>query len=190
MVPTLRNFDLIASGLDVAPLLAAINADPARWGDITLRQSYAGSAHHATQTIFIRGPKPGPDPFNEIESIDYAPADSAIRIEAMRLIEGLPIRFAEVARVMAVNLPAGGYIDAHRDEGDYAANFSRFHIVLKAEPTRVLFRVEGEVVEMQEGECWWFNHRAEHSVHNLGRTPRIHLIFDARVSSLYQKKEA
>lgn len=185
----MRNFDLIASGLDVVPLLDAIESEPARWYDITLRQRHPGSAHHDTETIFIRGPKLALDLFNEIESIDYAPADSAIQIEALRLIEGLPLRIAELGRVMVVSLKAGGYIDAHTDEGDYAANFSRFHIAIHAEKGNV-FHVGQESAHIRTGDCWWFNHRLEHEVANLSPDDRIHLIFDARVSSLYQKKEA
>lgn len=37
------NFERIATGLDVAPLLAALDAMPELWGEITLRQDYPGS---------------------------------------------------------------------------------------------------------------------------------------------------
>lgn len=185
----MRNFDCITESLGLAPLLEALAIDSERWwSEVTVRQTFPGSAHHATETIFLRAPVPGSDPFNELESMDM-PAADGVYSEAMHLIEGLPLRIAELGRVMVVRLRAGGRIDPHSDEGAYAANFSRFHIALQAEPGNV-FRVGSERVCMRTGECWWFNHRIEHEVHNDSTSPRVHLIFDARVSSLYQKKEA
>lgn len=181
-----QRFDMIAAELDVAPLMALIGAEPARWLDITARQTFVGSPHHATETIFIRGPRASADPLNELESVDF-PADAELRDAAMRLIEALPLRIAELGRVMIVKLKSGGYIDSHTDEGAYAENFSRFHIALQADRGNA-FHAGQECAHMRTGECWWFEHRVEHEVANLSYRDRIHLIFDARLSSLYRKE--
>lgn len=183
----MRNFDRIAEGLNPAPLLAALSVDAERWwSEITLRQTFPGSAHHATETIFLRAPIPGPDLQSEVESMDM-PAADGVMDAAMALIHALPLRIAELGRLMVVRLKPGGYIDPHTDEGAYAENFSRFHIALQAENGNV-FHCGQETAHMRTGEAWWFNHRVEHEVANLSANPRVHLIFDARVSSLYRKE--
>lgn len=180
-------FERIAQGLNIGPLLAAI---PPHWGDITLRQDYAGSAHHDTECIFLRGPVSTTlDPQNELDSEMYlAGRELGEHIDALLEAIGLPI--AELGRVMLVRLKPGGQIDRHADEGAYAERFSRFHVPLQSAPGNV-FTVHSadlfEVVQMRTGECWWFDHRREHEVCNDSREPRIHLIFDARMSRLYRE---
>lgn len=180
-------FECIARGLNVGPLLAAI---PARWGDITLRQDYPGSAHHDTECIFLRGPIPTTtDPQNELDSEMY-PAGHELGAHVDVLFHAIGLPIAELGRVMLVSLKPGGQIDRHADEGAYADHFSRFHVPLLAAPGNaftVHTAYQAETVQMRSGECWWFDHRREHEVRNDSPQPRIHLIFDARVSRLYRE---
>jgi quercetin dioxygenase-like cupin family protein len=148
------------------------------WGEITVRQKYAGSAHSQTETIFLRAPASLLDVLNVLDSVDM-PAirvfESALLPLMGQITEALRLR--ELARAMIVKLEAGGCITPHRDEGAYARYFARFHYVLTSTP-ECHFTVGDETVHMAPGELWWFNHQVVHHVENLG-PDRIHLIFDA-----------
>lgn len=180
----MTRFDRIAEGLNVAPLLAAIR--PAMWDEITLRQDYEGSAHKDTQAIFLRGPTNPADPFGCTTSEAYPPMGE-LHAPFCDLLDAIPLDTSEIGRVMLVSLKPGGVIAEHCDEGAYAERFSRFHVALQSKPGNV-FTCGLEAAHMQPGECWWFDHRASHKVRNYSSQPRIHLIFDARVSGLYRKE--
>src|SRR4051812_842946 len=65
-------FAKIADSLDVQALVKAINSHARLWDVITERQNYRGSAHHDTQAIIVRGPRPETrDAFNELLTVDY-----------------------------------------------------------------------------------------------------------------------
>lgn len=178
------NFERIATGLDVGPLLAALDAHPGLWGEITARQSYPGSAHRDTECIFVRGPSAftADDYFNDLGAFDF-PLPETIRMEVDSLVNSLSacIGILEYGRVLIVNLHPGGVLDTHIDEGLYAEHYSRFHICLRGneEPFTSSLTVEGVSAFMQPGEAFWFDHRKWHSASNIGTRPRIHLIFDA-----------
>lgn len=176
------HFRLLPPWLDPAPVMLALSRFPDLWDAVTVRQTYPGTAHADTRCIFLRAPIT-PDVFDCLTSSRCAysvalwdtvqPLHSAV----MRASEADPD--ADLGRVMIVSLKPGGRILRHSDQGAYAAAFSRFHVCLDADPGCV-FRCGGDEVEMLPGECWWFDHRAEHSVHNATSRPRIHLIVDVK----------
>lgn len=175
------NFDLIADGINVAPLLAAIEEHPELWRQFTIRQDYPGSAHHDTECIFILGPRSFTyqDYFQDISSLDY-PALTPLMDALLPVLQPVlkQIGVTELGRVLIVRLRAGGVIDEHIDQGKYADYYSRFHIVISANAGCALV-VGGQAQPMAAGEAWWFDHHKVHSGHNRGDTDRIHLIFDA-----------
>ncbi len=155
---------------------------PAMFDDFTLRQTTSGSPHHATRCIVLRAPAAPLSTdvvFNCIESVDIGanidrlPAVQSLCAEACRLL-----RVKELGRVMLVELPAGGRIDRHADEGAYAAHYDRFHLVLTSAHGNT-FTNGDETIYMQPGELWKFNHHIEHEVANNSTAPRVHLIIDA-----------
>lgn len=179
-------FDRIGYGLHATPLLRALDAHPALWEAITIRQAYPGSAHHDTECIFARGPNAFTvdDYMFSLSAQDYAlPPDVREAVDQLMLPVLTAIDVQQLGRVLIVRLAAGGSVDEHIDEGTYAEHYSRFHIPLRADHGSVL-TVGGESVSMQSGEAWWFDHRQPHSARNDSGTERIHLIFDA-VTSAY-----
>lgn len=175
------NFERIAQGVDVAPLIDALEAQPELWDEITLRQDYPGSAHHDTNCIFLRGPYAFTfaEYMGNTQAYDYPMMDALMPAiaDVMRpIVNNLGV--TELGYVLIVRLKAGGEIDPHIDEGAYAEHYERFHLVLTSEPGNE-FTVDDETVHMAPGEVWWFNHRRLHSVINGSAYERIHVIFDA-----------
>lgn len=87
----------------------------------------------------------------------------------------------DAARLM--RLGPGSEILEHRDH-DLSAEFgvARLHIPLTTNP-EVEFRLNGEPVRMQAGECWYLRLSEPHAVINRGTTERIHLVIDVRINN-------
>lgn len=178
----MKNFRRISSDPGSARLLlAGLAEQPHRWDEITARQQYPGSAHHDTRCIFLRGPAElTPAGVQQsLDAVDYPALEALPGARLLLRLVGLNLFARELGRAMLVELRPGGVIDWHADQGAYAEHFQRFHLCLSGESC--LFHCGDEVVVMQPGELWWFDHRTEHYVRNAGPIPRVHLIVDAVV---------
>lgn len=181
-----RTFELVASHLDVEPLLDRLEQMPELWEQIIIRQNFYESPHKNTETIFVRGPlRFTPEKYlMDIGSYDYAPMEalSDVLIPIMQPVLQ-KLKVSQLGRVLIVKLHPEGHIDEHVDEGKYADYFSRFHIAVKTNPDATL-TVGGDTMHFEQGSAYWFNHKLAHSGDNKGNEDRIHIIFDA-VTELY-----
>ena len=186
----MKTCEKVASDLDVTHLVQFLNYHEDMWSEITIRQEFPGTAHADTHCIFARGPEMfSVDKFfMDIGSYDY-PAMAKLAPHLNDLLTNLlshTLEITELGRILIVNLKAGGRVEDHIDEGDYADYYNRFHIVLTTND-KCTNTTGGEAVHWGVGECWWFNHKLVHSAENYGETSRIHIIVDA-VSPLYEKE--
>lgn len=170
-------FQKVQSFLDIRAARAELEAQPELWSEITIRQDFPGSAHHDTESIILRGPAAGTNPFDEIPAQPYGVIDKLPHCCNLVILLAEKLGATEIGRVMVVRLKAGGSIDRHADEGKYAEHYQRFHIVLASEDGNV-FQCGDALQWMQPATAWWFNHRLEHDVTNGSDSPRTHLIVD------------
>lgn len=83
-----------------------------------------------------------------------------------------------VTSARLLKLGAGAEIKPHRDhELGYEDGYFRLHIPIITN-NRVQFILDGELLTMRPGECWYTNVNFVHSVSNLGDSDRIHLVVD------------
>lgn len=175
-----NRFATVAQGLNIAPTLDALFMRPDLWTQITGRQEFAGTAHHATHTVFLRmAPDWSPLAlFNSTVAVDFPALAELPEIRPL-LSECLALVGAvEVGRIMLVKLASYASVDRHFDGGGYAEHFDRFHLALAADTGSELI-VDEEARHVAPGELVWFNHRREHFARNISPVPRIHLIIDA-----------
>lgn len=187
----MRNFQLIATGVDVVPLVMALHAQPQLWNQHNFRTTFTGTPHGQVDDILLRFPSP--EKTNDPDHLISAQEDTdPIFYPAWReLPQVRPIVFDLMRRVEAVSLnralitrlKPGGRIQPHRDvDGAYVAREDglRFHVVLQGFPGS-LYHCGDETVTMLTGSVWWFKHREMHAVENNSSSDRIHLLVDFRV---------
>ena len=84
----------------------------------------------------------------------------------------------ELESARLLRLTAGSRIKEHRDRNEcYASGTFRLHVPIHTNPL-VTFRVEGRVVPMKSGECWYADVDRPHEVANDSSSDRIHLVVD------------
>jgi hypothetical protein len=176
-MPSPIRFQKVFSFVDVRAALAEIERQPELWGEITLRQTYPGTAHADTETIFIRGPSSPAGAFDEVPAHFYPAVEKLPECSHLVSLLAESLNAKELGRVMVVKLKAGGHIAPHVDEGKYAEHYERFHFVLDSDEGNV-FQCADRIEWMKPGTAWWFDHRVEHSVTNASARDRIHLIVD------------
>lgn len=80
-------------------------------------------------------------------------------------------------RVMLARMPAGGVIQPHRDANPAAKWPHKIHVPIQTSE-HVLFRIDGQIHHIAEGEAVEVNNMGIHAVENRGTAPRIHLVFE------------
>lgn len=188
----MNNFQILASGVDVLPLLLAIKRRPDLWKEDTYLRDYPQGPFGEVETIMLRFPeKSVKETQAEVEAhllthdphenIDY-PAYKVLH-EARQLVSNLMARVQgeRLGRVMINKIAPGGQIFPHSDTPSHCEYYTRFHLVLWGEPGAVL-TCAGEQFDMKTGDCFWFNNALTHSVINNSRSERISMVIDIRTS--------
>jgi Aspartyl/Asparaginyl beta-hydroxylase len=188
----MKHWHLMASGIDVMPLMSAIARQPELWTEDTYLRHYAQGPFGDTDSIMLRFPKqvklkserqlerykanklPGVD---QHESIFYPPwfklPEAHPHIRAL-----MNITFGvRLGRVMINRIRPGGRIFAHKDRPEHTARWRRHHLVLQGRPG-VNLRVADEQITMQTGMLFWFDNREEHEVINNSDDDRISMVID------------
>jgi mannose-6-phosphate isomerase-like protein (cupin superfamily) len=88
-----------------------------------------------------------------------------------------PLQMARLLR-----LRAGSSIREHSDDDlCFEQGLARLHVPVITDPA-VIFRLDGEVVPMAPGSCWYINANRPHSVDNRADIDRVHLVVDVEVN--------
>lgn len=183
----MRHFQLIDSGIDIAPLLEQIGAHPELWDKHTIRKTAPGTPHSGMSDVWVR--------YNDVaqfeESGDYSkfndehipvwyPAWSAL--PALR-----PIIFDLMAKVdgemlggvLITRIPSGMGIAPHKDDGWHVQYYDKFYLSLESTPGSS-FGCDADNAEEhltpRPGEIWLFDNRKNHWVENHSGQDRITLI--------------
>jgi hypothetical protein len=173
------NFYRLAKGVNVAPLLVAINRQPELWNQNTLRTNHPKTAHGEVSDIWLMFNEVGDDVANDIivkpfPAFKELPQARPILFDLMRLVEGVSL-----GRVIITKLAPGKKITPHVDGGAPATYYTRYQVALQSLPG-ALFTIGDETVNFESGEVWLIDNKKEHSVTNNSRDDRIVMIVDIR----------
>ncbi len=84
--------------------------------------------------------------------------------------------------VRLLKLTPGSIIKEHTDADlCFEKGAIRLHIPVQTNPD-VEFILSGDLLTMQEGDCWYANFNMPHALANRGNTDRVHLVVDAIVN--------
>lgn len=177
----------ICGGIDVAPLVALLDAQPALWDAHPERRVAPGSPHAGMTDIWVRyrarEELTCPQAYNEPHRPVWYPAWKALE-PGLRPIVATVVdieRPAELGGILITRIPPGGRIGWHDDRGGWHAEYydRKVYVPLRANDRCVNYCADERVV-MLPGTCWHFNNLLPHAVENGGDTERITLIICMR----------
>jgi mannose-6-phosphate isomerase-like protein (cupin superfamily) len=137
------------------------------WSTATLREPVGGVGSFAGY----------PDP----TATGFAPTDLLARCPgAAAVLDAIP---AELQSARLLRLGPGAEIREHRDPYlGHAHGEARLHVGITTAPGAELV-VDGTVVPVLPGECWYIDASRRHSARNPGQGSRVHLVVDCHVSA-------
>lgn len=192
----MKNFHILANGVDVGPLVLAIKRRPDLWKEDTFLRHYPQGPFGETETIMLRFPEKVEGlteeqielykqnqlaGYDQYEAIDY-PAYKILH-EARPIVSNLMARVGgeRLGRVMINKIIPGGRIFPHADTPEQTRYYTRFHVVLQGFPGAVL-KCGDEQLNMLTGDCFWFDNSQVHEVINNSCADRISMVVDVRTS--------
>jgi quercetin dioxygenase-like cupin family protein len=176
----MRSFNrlLTGAGGQLLPIYHKLTRLDHLWNEDMCRTTFEGTPHEEVDDILLRFGKPDGDDLVATDrvSMSAVPEAKAFALTLMQLLGG-----SQLGRMVVTRLPPGGQILPHSDvKGAYCDWYSRYHIVLHAEPG-VLFACGEETVQMVTGEVWWFDAHLEHWIKNNSKDDRVHMLVDIRI---------
>lgn len=180
----MRNFLKIAEGVDVMPLLAAIDARPELWDAHKERKESEGTPHSRMSDIWVRyndkAKYKDRESFNSEHVPVWYPAWHALP-EMRRIIFDLmaAVDGEMLGGVLITRIPAGGGIAPHVDTGWHVEYYDKFYVSLQSEPGANFCCDHEDAIEVlnpKRGDVWRFDNRKNHWVENDSDQDRITLI--------------
>lgn len=189
----MRHFLKIAEGIDVAPVLAELDAHPELWGQIPYRKTFQGTPHSRMDDVWFHYADPARYAPGDLKSmmnehipiwypaVKAVPSVRRITMDLMARVEG-----EAIGLVMITRIPPGAGLDPHIDRGWHCDYHDKFYVSLQSEPGslfctdgRKSYDVEPEPTEAlnpRPGECWLFDNHRNHWVVNESPVDRLTLI--------------
>lgn len=177
----MKNFQIIARNINVAPMLAALQDHPQLWDAHNLRTTHEMSPHKQASDIWIR--------FNHIdENVGVAVDDtecywypaSSILPARNYMYPLLDVTQGDrFGRCVITRLAPGAKIDRHIDYGAPVSYYQRFHLALYNKPG-AKFIIGDEEFEPTTGDLYIVANHKEHEVINDSDEERLTMIIDVR----------
>lgn len=163
----------ISGGLNVAPLLWSIQANPQLWNADAQRTTDESSPHHEVDDIWVRYSATPKEPGTH-ESVWY-PAAEILPVRELVYPLMQYVRGERLGGILLTKIPAGKQCKPHHDDGWHARYYDKFAIQIQSSPGQ-FFCFEGEQLEPMPGDVYTFDNSHTHWVTNDTPHDRITLI--------------
>lgn len=166
-----KHIRLLAEGIDVAPMLAALHAHPELWDEHPARTENPASPHHGLSDIWARFAPPGVDGSLPHDAVWYPAADLLpIRELVYPLMSAL--QGDRLGGVLITKIPAGQECKPHTDPGWHARFYKKFAIQIAANDEQAFCFEDGSLVT-RPGDLYAFDNAHTHWVTNPSKQDRI-----------------
>ena len=91
---------------------------------------------------------------------------------------------AYLSRAKIIRLTVGNKVHRHIDRGEYCRLHDRYLLAF-TRSERCSICIDGQTVEIHQGDLWWFNNKKSYEIRNNGPVDWIYLLFDLLPSERY-----
>ena len=171
---------LLSRGLPVAPLHWALMQHAELWNRHTSRTADPDSPHHGLDDIWARFGDPGRADDGQPHDAHWYPAAETLGLKAICLNVMHHVGGVELGGVLITRIPAGAECKPHTDPGWHARRYQKFAVQIASAPGQ-RFCFDGESLETQPGDLFWFDNQSTHWVTNPTPYERITMIVCIRM---------
>lgn len=163
----------IADGVNIIPMLWALQKNPHLWNADLMRTKDPESPHHEVDDIWVRYSKVaelhGPHESSWYPAAEVLPVRDII-YPLMQFVKG-----EQLGGVLITRIPAGKSCKPHHDNGWHAQYYQKFCVQIQSAPGQE-FCFEDERLEARPGDVYGFRNEFVHWVTNPGEYDRISMI--------------
>lgn len=148
----------------------------------TWRSDAPTSSHKDTQAVFLRMSDlvlPS-DVFDDLDAFSCPILIDSPKVQDILSDIAYLVGASRIGRAMLVNLPPGGRVVPHEDQGDYCAAYRRFHLPIVTND-EVIFTCGDTQKHMEEGVLYEIDNKQSHHTENPSTQNRLHLIVDMQL---------
>ncbi len=148
----------------------------------TWRSDSPTSPHKGTQSVFLRMSDlilPS-DVFDDLDAFTCPILIDSPKVQDVISDVSYLVQASRIGRAMLVNLPPGGRVVPHEDQGEYCASYRRFHLPIVTND-KVLFTCGETQKHLEEGMVYEIDNKQTHSTSNPSDYHRLHLIIDMQL---------
>lgn len=161
----------LTTGVNVMPMLWALQANPWLWDTNDARTRDPSSPHHHLSDIWVRYAAPGVDASQPHEAVWYEAAEylpiREIVYPLMAAVQGV-----QLGGVLITRIPAGRNCEPHIDHGWHARHYEKFAVQIQSAPGQ-MFCFDDARLETQPGDIFTFDNSFSHWVENPTAHDRI-----------------
>jgi hypothetical protein len=166
---------LLARGLAVEPLRAALAENPQLWNERTERTAPEDSPHHGLDDIWPRFADPATmQADGSHDSVWYTPAQ-VLPVADLVFPIMAAVRGERLGGVLITRIRPGHCCRPHEDPGWHARYYDKFAVQIEADPSQS-FHFDGHELVTAPGDLFWFDNSFTHWVTNDGDKDRITMI--------------
>lgn len=176
----MQHFQLLATGVDVAPINAELAAHPELWNQHPGRTG-PGSPHHGVDDIWLRWRRPeeltSPEAYRTEHIPVFWPAwDAVPSLHPLVRHVSHMVNSVMLGGILITRIPPGGAVKPHVDKGWHPEYFDmKIYLCLESNPFCVNYTA-GEAFAPRAGDLFEFSNRKTHEVRNEGTTNRSSII--------------
>lgn len=165
---------LLASGINVHPILWALQSHPELWDQNAARTENPDSPHYGLSDIWARYAAPGVNGAEPHESVWYPNADLLPIKDLVYSIMGA-VQGDQLGGVLITKIPPGKQCRPHVDNGWHAQHYEKFGLQIQSSPGQA-FCFDDEQLETKPGDLFTFDNSYNHWVTNDTPYDRITMI--------------
>ena len=166
---------LLATGLNVTPMLWALQEHPELWDQQTSRTESLDSPHHGLSDIWAR--YADAKTLQEDGSHDsiWYPAADVLPVKDLVYPLMQAAQADRLGGVLITRIKPGQTCRPHTDPGWHARHYDKYAVQIEADPVQC-FHFEGENLVTAPGDVFWFDNAHTHWVTNDSQSDRITMI--------------
>lgn len=177
--PAPSRIALLTTGINVAPLAAALRAHPELWNRDPARTAPPGSPHREIDDIWCRYGPPGTSGGEPHYSVWY-PAAGVLPVAGYANSLMAELGGTALGGILITRVPPGGMVHPHTDTSWHAGFYEKFALQVESHADQA-FHFEGQSLVTAPGDLFTFDNAHTHWVTNDSPKDRITALFCIRM---------